>query len=253
MQQAIINGVILISVIFLILGIAFFLVLTKFYKNKNENTRRVFEAVIIAQEKERQRIAQDIHDELGSLLTSLGIYAANLSSSNYSEDEKLEFYKEFITLIDMAKKEAKNASNALMPDSIKKFGLKGAINEVETRFAHIEGLKFEIEYECNVHLSQFVQLQLYRIIIELVTNAVKYSSAKRIYIDFFVKDGTLTIQIKDDGNGFDIDKILKNNKANGLYYIFNRVQTLNGVSRYHSKPGEGSVFIFVFELKKFLQ
>jgi len=252
MQQTIITGVIFISLIFFVLSAAFFLVLDKYYKSKTENTRKVYEAVINAQEQERQRIAQDIHDELGSLLTSLGLYASNLKSSNSNLEEKDRICK-IISLIDKAKKETKNASNALAPDSLKKYGIQGAINEIESRFIHTKSLKIEINYQSTLSFSQFVQLQLYRIIMELVTNAVKYSKATIIYIEFIEQKGKLTIQVKDNGIGFDIDKILTSDKVNGHNHIINRVKSLNGYYLYNSTPSVGSTFNFEFDLKNLMK
>lgn len=252
MQQTIIIGVILISFVFLVLGISLFLVLKKYYFDKAESTRKTFEAIIYAQEKERQRIAQDIHDELGSLLTSLGLFASNLSSNSHNDEEKDLYIHEIVKLINKAKKEARNASSALMPESLKKFGLKGAISELESIFYHIQNLKFEISYELDEPISQFVQIQLYRIIIELVTNAIKYANANCIYIDIFTTDGVLILQIKDDGCGFDIEKTLNSENANGLIHTFSRVKSLNGINKSHSIENNGSSFVFQFEMKKLL-
>jgi signal transduction histidine kinase len=228
------------------------LVLKKHFQSKVENTRKIFEVIIQAQEQERQRIAQDIHDELGSLLTSMGIYISNIKSINYSNEKKEEYTNELVILIDKAKKEAKNASFALAPDSLIKFGLKGAINDLEVRFSAAQNIGFEIEYHCEINLALFVQLQLYRIVMELVNNAVKYAKSKTIYIDLFDKENKIFLQVKDDGIGFDIEKILNSGKANGLNHTFNRVKSLNGLIKQCSSTSCGSTFIFEFELKNLM-
>lgn len=247
MQQTIIQGVILISLIICVLGVALYLVLKKNFETKIENTRKILEAIVEAQEKERMRVAQDIHDELGGLLTSMGFYASQLIN-NTQKDNSL-IINELYALIDKAKREAKNASYALAPEALNKFGLKGAILELETRFGFTKNICFEIEYDFTDKITQFAQLQLYRVIIELVNNAVKYAQPKTIYIDLFNKEDKVFLQVKDDGIGFEIEKTLNNGTANGLNHTIQRVKSLNGQIKQLSSSINGSTFVFEFELK----
>ena len=246
MQQTIIHGVIFISLIICVLGITLFLVLKKNFEIKIENTRKILEAIIEAQEKERMRVAQDIHDELGGLLTSMGFYASQLSNT---QKDNTEIIKELSILIDKAKREAKNASYSLAPEALSKFGLKSAILELETRFGFTKNIHFEIEYDFTDEITQFAQLQLYRIIIELVNNAVKYAQPKTIYIDLFDKEDKIILQVKDDGIGFELDQTLNNGTANGLNHTIQRVKSLNGQIKQLFSSMEGSTFVFEFELK----
>jgi signal transduction histidine kinase len=247
MQETIIHGVILVSLIICILGITLFLVLKKNFETKIENTRKILEAIIEAQEKERMRVAQDIHDELGGILTSMGFYASQLISNTQKDNSAI--IKELSTLIDKAKREAKNASYALAPEALTKFGLKGAILELETRFGFTKNIHFEIEYNFIHEINQFAQLQLYRVIIELVNNAVKYAQPKTIYIDLFDKDDKIILQVKDDGIGFELEQTLNNGTANGLNHTIQRVKSLNGQIKQLSSSKDGSTFVFEFELK----
>lgn len=246
MQQTFVKGVLIISLIVIVLCFTLFLVLKKYYNSKIKNTRKIFEAIIKAQEDERQRIAQDIHDELGSLLTSIGIYISFIKSTKHTSKKKEEYINELVVLIDKAKKETKNATFALTPEALIKFGLKDAIKDLEIRFSAAQNINFEIEYDCKIALPHFFQLQLYRIIMELVNNAVKYANTKTIYIDLFDNENKIFLQVKDDGIGFDIDHVINSNKANGLNHIFSRVKLLNGKIKQCSSSSIGSTFVFEF-------
>lgn len=204
---------------------------------KSNAEREMYYAVLDAQEKERQLISQDIHDELGGFITSAKLTLAGISSETFSEgvSESLEHLNE---VLEMASVAAKNASNALTPAAIKRYGLKGAILDVQDRYKK-SALQFDISYNSNFELSEFTQINLYRIINEAVNNSVKYAHANCIFIRVESISNSLKIFIGDDGDGFEIDKIRSSKKTNGLNNIENRCALLQAELSIKSSPNNG--------------
>lgn len=248
MQGSLVIGIFIISLVFIILTSAFLYAFYRYYKTKTETERKLFAAILNAQEDERKRMSQDLHDSLGGLLTTAKLYVSELISEKLSSQNKEENIQKLNELLSLAKTEARNASNALMPEDLKKYGLRGALTIIPSRFES-SGLYFEIENQCPENISEKAQIQLYRIINEIVNNTVKYAHATKVYIDIFEKGGALVLHIKDDGIGFDYESVLESSNGNGLKNIITRSKLLNGKHLFNIAPQKGTDYIFEFDLK----
>jgi len=248
MQESIFIGIIIISLVLIILTAAFLYAFYSYYKTKSEAQRKLFAAILNAQEDERKRMSQDIHDSLGGLLTTAKLYASELISEKLSTENREDNIQKLNELLSLAKTEARNASNALMPEDLKKYGLSGAINIIPSRFDSSE-LSFEIENQCPENISEKAQIHLYRIVNEIVNNTVKYANASKVYIDLFEKEGKLVLHIKDNGIGFNYETVRETSKGNGLNNIITRCKLLNGKHLFNIAPEKGTDYIFEFELR----
>lgn len=224
MNTSIIQATIIITLGFLILFVAFIIVLKRYYRTNNETQKVLFRSVVEAQENERRIISSNIHDELGGLLTSarMTIAKMKLNNSTFKNDADLEHLNEVIEMANLA---AKNASNALTPSVISKYGLKGAIEDLPFIYKS-SNVKFDIQYSIAINIPEFLQISLFRIISELVNNSVKHSKANLVSI--WVNNSTsdmLNLIVFDNGIGFDYPTILEN--SNGLNNIINRCKLLN--------------------------
>ncbi len=216
----------------------FVLFIYKHFKKEKENERAIFKAVIKAQEEERQIISSNIHDDLGALLTSARISIENmLSAENVSNPDQLKHLSDVVL---QASKSAKTASNALTPNSVSKYGLKGAIIDLPNiyRFASVQ---LDIIYELNRSLDSFVEISIYRIVNEIVNNSVKYAQAKNIHV--YIREnetGKIEIEVGDNGIGFDESAVLES--SNGIRNIKNRVDLLKGNLQLITAKGKGCVY-----------
>ena len=238
MQETFLKSIVIITLVFFIFLVVFVLFIYKHFKKEKENEREIFKAVIKAQEDERQTISSNIHDDLGALLTSARISIENmLSDQNVSNSDQL---KHLADVVSQASKSAKTASNALTPNSVSKYGLKGAIIDLPNiyRFANV---LIDVKYELNKSLDSFVEISIYRIVNEIVNNSVKYAQAKNIHV--YIREnetGRIDIEVGDNGIGFDDSSILET--SNGIRNIRNRVDLLKGNMRLITSKGNGCIY-----------
>lgn len=182
-------------------------------------------AMLEGQEQERGRLARDLHDGLGGLLSGTKI---NLSQvvDRIHRPERIEV-EQSLSQIDSAVNELRRVAHNLMPDLLKKYGLEESLLdyaarmtnpnlEVSTQFLHYTG-----------RLSEEQQLIIYRIIQELVNNAVKHAHADQILIQVVEEDDKLAVTVEDNGQGFDVQSA-QEKKSAGLLNIQSRISFLKG-------------------------
>lgn len=160
-----------------------------------------------------------------------------LSAENVSNPDQLKHLSDVVL---QASKSAKTASNALTPNSVSKYGLKGAIVDLPNiyRFASVQ---LDIIYELNRSLDSFVEISIYRIVNEIVNNSVKYAQAKNIHV--YIREnetGKIEIEVGDNGIGFDESAVLES--SNGIRNIKNRVDLLKGNLQLITAKGKGCVY-----------
>ena len=189
-------------------------------------------ALMEGQENERARVARELHDGLGGKLTGIKLTIENCARA--TNDGRLQKATQQLT---EAVADIRDLSHNLMPPSIRKYGLEEAIKDF---IQNLETPGTRIEYYASnlsalVHVNK--QLSVFRIIQELVNNAVKHAHASRILLQTTIEDDLLLIDIEDDGIGFDPLVVERNM---GLHNIETRVQFLNGTMRIDSQPGKGT-------------
>lgn len=177
-----------------------------------------------AQERERGRLARDLHDGLGGLLSGAKM---NLSLLNDAHTPlSTENITHSISKLDLAVDELRRVAHNLMPDLLEKYGIQEALTDYATRMSN-SSLDIDVQflhYENNLSKSQ--QLLVYRIIQELVNNVIKHADAKSIIIQFIESESHYQIIVEDDGKGFDSKN--KSNKSAGLHNIQSRIEFLKG-------------------------
>lgn len=187
---------------------------------------------IRVQEKERERIARDIHDELISKLNIMVLLAEN------NPNKAAEVLQTSI-------KTARRISHDLSPPMLEQHRF---VELVESLLEHFKS-GFELDYFASdpqgISLSKTTKLQVIRILQEVLNNILVHASAKCIRIGLRIAPRYLAIRIQDDGKGFDSEKV-KNGL--GLQNIEMRTQLLLGRHRLRSAPGKGTVYFFLFPL-----
>lgn len=221
--------------------VVFVLFIVRYFKKEKESERALFKAVIKAQEEERQVISSNIHDDLGALLTSARISIDNILTD--AAPQNIDQLKHLAEVVSQASKSAKTASNALTPNTVSKYGLKGAIIDLPNiyRYANV---KIDVQYNIVKDLDSFVQISIYRIINEIVNNSVKYAHATNIYVHLKENEKQqLFIEAGDDGIGFNSSDIL--DTSNGVKNIKNRVNLLNGKITIETSKDNGCKYFVI--------
>lgn len=193
---------------------------------------KISTALMEGQENERARVARELHDGLGGKLTGIKLNIENCARAN--NDERLHQTAQQLT---EAVADIRNLSHNLMPPSIRKYGLEEAIKDF---IQNLETPDTKMEYYAsNMSALDHVnkQLSVFRIVQELVNNAIKHARASRILLQTTIEDNLLLIDIEDDGIGFDPRTVERNM---GLNNIETRVQFLNGTMQIDSQPGKGT-------------
>jgi PAS domain S-box-containing protein len=205
--------------------------------------KMLIETIMETEERERKRIAGDLHDELGPLLASMRIYASTLSRK-LNTPEQIEINDTIISLLKSATTNIRAISNNLSPHTLEAYGLVAAIN------TDIENLNniLPIHFKHNIEKKRFenkIEIAYYRIIKELVNNTLKYASAKRIHLVLDFNNGLLTLIYSDDGIGFNYDELIKKEHPGiGILNIHARIRSISGSYKIDSSEGKG----FNFEL-----
>lgn len=194
-------------------------------KERQNSKISTLTALLEGQEQERGRLARDLHDGLGGLLSGTKLQLSYLDTDQ-SENLKQGITKS-INQIDGAVEELRRVAHNLMPDLLTKYGLQVAIEEFASRMSN-SSLDIHTEFiNYSNSISEDKQLLIYRIIQELVNNAIKHANASEIIIQISEEENTLNITIEDDGKGFDRNR-LDVRKTAGFHNIESRVQFLKG-------------------------
>jgi len=187
------------------------------------------------QEEERKTISSDLHDEWGPLLSTIKLNLKQIETTNHDKFKHTKI-SETYKIVDTLVEEMRNISRLLSPFTVTEFGLADAIKELSDRINKSDSLKiiFEENYQRKL-VPQKVELTLYRITQELLNNIIKHANAKNINIELQTTIEKLTLIIKDDGKGFDINnKNVSLNRGNGLKNIQSRLYIINAHIAYES-------------------
>ena len=253
-KQAYIKNIIIIAIVVLMLLVAITGFL--FYRKKKIEQQAKLDAeiasqkeirtkaILEAEEKERRRIAQDLHDGVGQLLSAAKLNLSNLDSkiTTQTEEQKLAI-QNALSLVDDSVKEVRAVSHNMMPNTLIKLGLASAVREFITKLGKAPTLKVDLEIVgLDTRLDNQVETVLYRVIQEIVNNIIKHAKASQISMQLIRHETELNIMIEDNGVGFDTNQ-LDDFEGIGLKGIKTRIEFLNGSVHFDSSIGRGTTVI----------
>lgn len=199
------------------------------------------EALIQGQENERTRISRELHDGLGQLFTAIKLNLQSLRSdldldNNEGLRERVQVLEENVAV---AFGEVKNISRDLMPDVLRQFGLKPAVQDLLITLDATKGVKISVEFVDLEHrFSAEIEKALFRMCQELVNNAIRHGKPSHIFVQLINHGKSIVLMVEDDGCGFDTDKMFK---GFGLRNIKSRVEVFEGSVDIDSAPNRGTV------------
>lgn len=202
------------------------------------------QSMIAGQEMERERIAQDLHDSLGGLLSTVKLQFDSVQA-RHAEIKDLVEYQNANKLLDSAVEEVRSISRNLQPGALAELGLVPALKDLINNFDgdHYPEVDLQV-YDVPKKINNIVALSIFRVIQELLYNSVKHAKATEILIQINKENDELVIQFEDDGIGFDMENL--KHKGMGLENMKSRINFLKGTISFDSKQGEGlSVLIHV--------
>lgn len=258
--KSLLFGGILIMLLLAITLIVFFIIYQKkilaqqiyLQQIQNDYQRKLLTSSIEAQEKERERIARDLHDEIGSALSTAKLFVSQLQI-NEPDLEKRQLTSQVKDILVNTLQEVRNISHDLMPDVLKKFGLVEALQNLTDVFAEASGLKVNFQMDAKPALPYQHELALYRIVQELTHNALKHAKATQLAMRLWQEENLLKLSVEDNGQGFDWQAMKTSREAGiGLKSIEARVSMLEGKLYVDTFPSQGARIYIDIDLSSLL-
>lgn len=201
-------------------------------------------AIIEAEEKERLRIARELHDGVGQQLSAAKMNLSAFESNILSLPVETQAnYQNLISLVDDAVKEIRSISHNMMPNALIRAGLVSAVRDFVNKLSSAGTLKVDLQIVgLNNRLPDTTESVLYRVLQEGVSNIIKHAQATVISIQIIKHETYLNMMIEDNGKGFNASN-MNAFEGIGLKNILSRVQFLNGSVDLDSTPGKGTTII----------
>jgi two-component system, NarL family, sensor kinase len=212
---------------------------TKLQRAIVEQKELAMKAVLQAEENERQRIAKDLHDGVGQIISAARMNLSALESNlTFTNQKHQTSYSNILKLVDDSCKEIRTVSHNMMPNALLTENLAGALKKFINQLSD-GGLKINLFTEgLNEKLDSSIETVLYRVIQECVNNVIKHSGADSLDISVIRDADGINATIEDNGKGYDTSK---GYEGIGLKNIRTRVEYLKGEVEFTSSPGRGTL------------
>lgn len=204
----------------------------------------LFNAMVQGQENERSRIARDLHDGLGGMLAGVKLKLSAVADQQRKPgaEQAAPALPGIIQQLDLSVSELRRVARNMMPESLLYMGLDAALRDLCAALAH-GGLQIDFESRgLRARYANSFLIAVYRVVQELLTNAVKHSAASHIWVQCNESEGHFYLSVEDNGKGFDYASAMRHSGGIGLSNIRNRVELLNGHLEVDSALGKGTSF-----------
>ena len=205
-----------------------------------EHQEALLHSNILTQEEERKRIARDLHDEIGSKLNVILLNAHRLKKMDNGNGEIQSISEEFNSLINTTIETTRRISHDLLPPTLDEFGLVEAIKELRSSFRHTQTPTFEFQLAQNDKSikNKIIELNLYRVLQELISNSIRHGNASILKVYLEVKEDEINMNYFDNGKGFN-DKNWENKKGLGIKNMESRLRMIGANYDILSAPDQG--------------
>ena len=229
---------------FLAIIITFFIITMLRYHRRYVKLQkdRVMNEIAVL-ENERKRMAYDLHDGLGPMLSSIKL---NINSIETITDEDKAIVYKASGHIDDAIKNMRAISYNLLPVTLERKGLFEALREFIDYSSAKSKLPIQLFLKHQVKIPKEKEIHIFRMLQEIIHNSIKHAQAKNLYIGFGYDEERIVIFAKDDGIGFDFAKTKETSSGLGLKSIESRADVLNCLMLIESSPGKGTTWFFRF-------
>lgn len=191
------------------------------------------QAVLEGETAERSRLARDLHDGLGGMLSAVKLNLYDMKQDVIVEAEDVLRFNKVMEMLDKSMQELRRVAHNMMPESLSRYGLKVALEDFCRSFSNISFHFFGEEQRIN----QKIENTLYRSVFELINNAVKHAQAEHINVQVIQQADRISTTVQDNGNGFDIQRTTQ---GAGLQNVRNRINSVGGTMEIHSVKEQGT-------------
>jgi PAS domain S-box-containing protein len=216
----------------------------KLQNERRERQNEITDAVITAQEQEREELGKELHDNINQILATTKLYIEHALTN---VDKRTTLLQSAKSLVETAVGEIRSLSKSLMPPSLGEVGLIMALNELIESLQPVSNFLIIKDWAIKDEnkLSERLRLTIFRIIQEQLTNISKHANAKKVWITLKEKKEEFTITVKDNGEGFDTKQ---KRRGVGLKNILSRAYLHNGKLNIDTEKGKGCVLTVAFKL-----
>jgi two-component system, NarL family, sensor kinase len=260
LQQAELQRKSFLNTMLIVAGVTLLLLLLLSYRNysqkqiiqqqrinelETEKKLNATEAVLKGEEQERTRLAKDLHDGLGGMLSGIKYSFQTMKGNLIMTPDNQQAFERSMDMLDSSIKEMRRVAHNMMPEALVKFGLDTALKDFcndinQNGIVKIDYQSIDME---SAGIDQTTAINIYRIVQELVNNILKHASAKSVFLQVTNTNGQLSVTVEDDGKGFDTS-ILSLEKGMGWNNIQSRIKFLNGKIDVQSDAGKGTSIHF---------
>jgi signal transduction histidine kinase len=246
MENKILDITLLFSLIIAIIIIYFFGSIIRYHRRYMRLQREKIFAEITIQENERKRIATDLHDSLGPLLSAVKL---NIGSVDVHHPDDQVILEKTGKYLDEIIGSMRQISYDLLPNTLERKGLIEAIREFVNQVNLKKTINIQLYVVKEIQVPKEKEIHIFRMIQEIVHNTLKHAKAANLQIGLSEENGHLLFLTKDDGKGFDKDKALAGSTGLGLKSLESRCEILNGILSLESTPGAGTNYFIKIPAK----
>jgi len=237
MEARVLNITLYVSLIIGIIIVYFFVSIIRYHRRYMKLQREKIFAEITIRENERKRIANDLHDSLGPLLSAVKLNIGSVDVENSGDRQILDKTGGYLDEIIGS---MRRISHDLLPSTLERKGLLEAIREFLQQVKNKQSVNIQLYVVKEITVPKDKEIHIFRMIQEIVHNTIKHAHASNLQIGFSEEGGHLLCLTKDDGRGFDKEKVLSGSHGLGLRSLESRCEILNGILTLDSMPGGGT-------------
>lgn len=239
------SAILIIAILIGIVLAYFIITILRYHRRYIKLQKERIHAEIIIQENERKRIATDLHDSIGPLLSSVKLQINSIDVANAEDQRVINNAGKHLDEIIGSMREI---SYNLLPNTLQRKGLIEAMREFIANVKNRHSTSINLYLKDDIELAPEKEIHVFRIIQEIIHNTLKHARAKNLQLGFGIENGELLILTKDDGIGFDPEKSKRNSEGFGLKSIESRVDILKGQLNIQSAPGDGASYFIKIPL-----
>ena len=244
-ETRIYTAIISTSLVLGIIIIYFIISIIRHQRRNIELHKKNILAEITQIEKERARIAADLHDDLGPLLSAVKMKINTFELTDPHDQIEIEKTNKHI---DNILKRIREISFDLMPNTLLRKGLVKAVKEFVDYLSNTSKISFNFNFDDDIKINEQRSINLYRIVQEIIHNTIKHAQATQVDIDLRVVNNNLVLTLTDNGIGFDYSRESKESIGFGLRSLLSRTEIMKGHMYLESKKGKGTTYTFEIPL-----
>ncbi len=199
------------------------------------------QSILDGETAERTRLARDLHDGLGGMLSAVKLNLFDMRQDVIIETDDVERFNQVIEMLDNSMKELRRVAHNMMPESLSRYGLKVALEDFCLSLPKVTFHFFGEDQRID-HKSENT---LYRAVFELINNAIRHAEAEHINVQLIQQADRVSVTVQDDGKGFDPGKV---SQGAGLKNVQNRISSAGGTVDIHSVTGQGTEITLEIDL-----